>query len=912
MEFEVLGPLRVRSTGRAVAVTGRMQKVLLGTLLANANRDVPANTLVDVLWPGETGDSASKLYLHVHKLRRLLGEPDRLASGEGGYQLRVLPGELDAQRFESLVDEAVASDPRRCAELSREALALWRGEPYDGLDSPELAERARRLTERRLAAIETLCQAELADGGPSSLVDELTELIRRHPFRERLHELLMIALYRAGRRTAALAVYRAARRLFVEELGIEPGPELREAERRILAGLPIEPAGSTAPAVVPSELPRTVRNFVGRTAELSELDDQLALSDRDSAPVCVVVGTAGVGKTATVVRWGNRVRPRFPDGQLYVDLRGYGPEQPPSAANVLEGFLQALGVEGPAIPRDLPARAARFRALAARRRLLVVLDNARTCEQVRPLLPMSSSCHVVVTSRDSLAGLVARDGANRIVLRRLPSSDARELFRGLAGERTDDAADAIDQVVRQCVRLPLALRVAAEIFRARDNISVADLAAELADEHRRLDLMDADGDAHTAIRSVFSRSLHHLPTSSARLFVLWGLHPGHDLTAPAFAALSGEDLRATRKALDALTRSHLVEEGFAGRYRTHDLLRAYARELAGQVEPACREAATRRLFVWFLRTVLAARALVDPKARVIDLTGLEETPTEAPFHTRDDALAWFAAERANLVAVVRTAADQGADDICCLLAAALMRLFYLTKHWDDWLVTHEIAVAAARRSGRRVDEAYLLLGLGIAHDDVGGFEKAIEYFRTTAEVFHELGNRHGQAWTLNNLGVTQDSMGRFAEAAASYTAALEMFQADSDLHGEGIALNNLGDLRRQQGLFDDSLRHLRDAVALQRSSGDRTSLRFTLRTLGDLYRDKGLREQAGEEYRHALAITRELDDRWGSARLLVQLADLSAADGRETEARDHLHEALGLCTATGDPIAEKIRARLGA
>ncbi|MFJ4100711.1 AfsR/SARP family transcriptional regulator [Amycolatopsis japonica] len=911
MEFEVLGPIRIRSTGRAVAVTGRMQKVLLGTLLANANRDVPASTLVDVLWPGETDDSASKLYLHVHKLRRLLGEPDRLASGEGGYHLRVLPGELDAQRFESLVDEAVASDPRRCAALSREALALWRGEPYDGLDSPELAERARRLTERRLAAIETLCQAELAGGGPSSLVDELTELIRRHPFRERLHELLMIALYRAGRRTAALAVYRAARRLFVEELGIEPGPELREAERRILAGLPIEPAGSTAPAVVPSELPRTVRNFVGRTAELSELDDQLALSGRDSAPVCVVVGTAGVGKTATVVRWGNRVRSRFPDGQLYVDLRGYGPEQPPSAANVLEGFLQALGVEGPAIPRDLPARAARFRALAARRRLLVVLDNARTCEQVRPLLPMSSSCHVVVTSRDSLAGLVARDGANRIVLRRLPSSDARELFRGLAGERTDDA-DAIDKVVRQCVRLPLALRVAAEIFRARDNISVADLAAELADEHRRLDLMDADGDAHTAIRSVFSRSLHHLPPSSARLFVLWGLHPGHDLTASAFAALSGEELRATRKALDALTRSHLVEEGFAGRYRTHDLLRAYARELADEVEPACREAATRRLFVWFLRTVLAARALVDPKARVIDLAGLEETRTEAPFHTRDDALAWFAAERGNLVTVVRTAAEQGADDICCLLAAALMRLFYLTKHWDDWLVTHEIAVTAARRSGRRVDEAYLLLGLGIAHDDVGGFEKAIEYFRTTAEVFHELGNRHGQAWTLNNLGVTQDSMGRFAEAAASYTAALEMFQADRDLHGEGIALNNLGDLRRQQGLFDDSLRHLRDAVALQRSTGDRTSLRFTLRTLGDLYRDKGLREQASEEYRHALAITRELDDRWGSARLLVQLADLSAADGRETEARDHLHEALGLCTATGDPIAEKIRARLGA
>ncbi|MGP4115516.1 ATP-binding protein, partial [Streptomyces sp. 4N509B] len=446
---------------------------------------------------------------------------------------------------------------------------------------------------------------------------ELAGLVREFPLRERLHGLLMVALYRSGRREEALGAYRVARGHLVAELGLEPGPELRELERRILAGEELEPvpdATATPAVTVPAQLPADVVGFVGREGELRELDGLMAGVGGRGGALAVVAGTAGVGKTALVVRWAHRTRERFPDGQLYVDLRGYGPEAPVSAEDALSGFLRALGVEAAAVPRDVAERSATFRTLLDGRRMLVVLDNARSVEQVRPLLPGSSSCFTVVTSRDALAGLVAREGAHRIVLHRMPLGDARGLLAGLLVERAAREPGAVDALIERCARLPLALRITAELARSQPGRGLGELAEELADRQGALDLLDLDGDPYTAVRAVFSWSYQRLEPSVARVFRLLGLHPGHDTDVYAVAALAGAGVRRTRRALEVLVRAHLVDQVAGGRrYQPHDLLRAYAAELAAETDgPTERAEALARLLDYYLATASSALDAIAP------------------------------------------------------------------------------------------------------------------------------------------------------------------------------------------------------------------------------------------------------------------------------------------------------------
>jgi DNA-binding SARP family transcriptional activator len=856
--FGVLGPVRLRRGTRLAPAAGRMQSILLGVLLARVNTTVPVTVLIEAMWGAPDPRGAQRLQLHVHRLRRALDDPDRLTFHADGYRLRAGVDEVDATRFERLVADGAL----------QEALELWQGDPYQGLDIPLLADEAARLVERRLAAEEDRHAAELAEGRATSVVGDLAELVRAHPLRERAHLLHVTALYEAGRRADALAAYRAARDALVVELGVEPGFELRALEARVLAGEPVTtPAG-------PAQLPKDVPSFVGRDDAMALIDDAWA---GRAGPV-VIAGTAGVGKTALAVRWAHRNSGAFPDGQLYVDLHGFGPGRPLASEDVLAGFLRAFGVAGPAAPADPVERAARFRSLVHDRKVLVVLDNAHSVAQVRPLLPGGRDCFVVITSRDSLAGLVARDGATRADLDRLPAADALDLVRRLVGARADAEHAAVAELVDRCARLPLALRIAAESVGIRAGLRVTDVVADLD-----LDVLDATGDPSTDIRAVFSWSHRHLDDDAARLFRLMGRHPW-DALPGALAAFAGFDGRTTRRALASLARAHLVEEAAGGRFGMHDLLRAYAAE---QPEPD--DGGARRLFAWYVRTAAAARKAIVPQSPPIPLTGVPEGGDD--FADAAAALAWFDAERPVLVALVMGGTD---DDLAWRLAGLLLTYFNIGKHWGDWLATHETALAAARREGSELGEAVVLNGLGVVHDDLAHDDEAVECHRRAATLFARAGAPHFAAWNLNNLGVLYDRLGRFDDAVAAHDEALELFQAVGDQRGIGYSLNNAGDVLRQRGDYAAAEANLVRALALQTEVGEVDGLRYTYAHLADLYSDAGRPADAREWYDKSVTASLEAGDRWHAARMLTRLAVLAH------EPRACLRQAHALFDEVGD------------
>jgi DNA-binding SARP family transcriptional activator/tetratricopeptide (TPR) repeat protein len=924
LEFGLLGPVMVRCGGVALPVPRGKQRAVLAVLLLNAGRVVSVGDIAEALWgAGPPPSESVTVRNYVKRLRRVLEDAGqtRIVTGSAGYAIRVDPGELDVARFEILVESARKSARggswEAAADQARTALALWRGEPLADVESEVLMLReVPRLAELRLQAAELWIDAELRLGHHGAVIPELERLASAHPLREHLHALLMLALYRDGRQAEALAVYQHARRVLVAELGAEPGAELRELHRRVLTPGPVlaapehaqlppgvgRPAGPRPGLVVPRELPGPVPQFVGRAAELADLTGMLELASAQTPPTLVIsaiAGMAGVGKTALATQWAHQVADRFPDGQLHVNLRGYDPGQPLPAADALAGFLRSLGVAEQHIPAETRQRAALYRSLLAGRRMLIMIDNAGDAEQVRPLLPGSPSCATVVTSRESLAGLVARDGARRLDLGLLPPAEAVGLLRTLIGERVDAEPEATLTLAGYCARLPLALRVAAERAAAASGVSLADIAAELADRQQRLDLLDAAGDRLTAVRAVFSWSVRHLDDEVARVFRLLGLHPGADFDAYAAAALADTTLLQARRLLDRLARAHLIEPSGTGRYGMHDLLRAYAAGLAADTgSEQEREAALTRLFDHYLATaVMAARTLfpADPDHSALPQSGGPVPPVTSPAQ----ALAWLDAQRSALVAVAAYAADHGWAGHAIGLAASIFR-YTDVGYFTDAAAMHGHARRAATKIGDRAAEAAALTMLGAADAAQGRFRLAATHLEQALVLCRQDGDRIGEARALSTLGLADYCQGRYQESGGCHRQALAIYTEAGDGSGEARALHALGLVDLRQGSHEQAAGHMRRSLALFRDAGLRSGEAHALGDLGELELRRGRYAQAAGHLRRSLRLGRETGSRLGQGRALACLGLAELRQGRHRQAIGYLERSLALQSQAGN------------
>ncbi|OLB74135.1 MAG: hypothetical protein AUI14_24510 [Actinobacteria bacterium 13_2_20CM_2_71_6] len=680
-------------------------------------------------------------------------------------------------------------------------------------------------------------------------------------------------------------------------------PGYRTLARR--AGYSASRTGEVS-VLIPRQLPLDAFGFTGRAAELAELDAVLDTAGRELSAVVIsaVSGTGGVGKTALAVHWAQRVAHRFPGGQLYVDLRGYDPDQPLDPADVLSGFLRALGVPGNQVPYDVAERAARYRTLVAGRRMLVLLDNAHSADQVRLLLPGTPSCFVVVTSRDSLAGLVARHGALRLDLDLLPSGDAVALLRTLVGARIDAEPAAAVALAQRCARLPLALRLAAEIAVARPSSTVEGLAAELADEHRRLDLLDAGADGRTAVRGVFSWSYRRLPEPAARLFRLLGLHPGQDIDSYAVAALAGEQLDRARSLADVLVRAHLVDRTPDQRLRMHDLLRAYAAELAEREPASARDAASTRLLDHYLATAAAAVDTLFPADRDrrprIAAPDNPMPPVADPAHAK----AWLDAERANLFAIAAYAAGNGRPEHVDQLVGTLARHLESVGRYTDTLALYGHALQAARASGDVRAEGDAQLRLGNILCNLGRHVESAEHYQQALAIRRAIGDEVLIGRTLNNLGNLYQRWGRHAEAADHFRQALASQEAAGDRYGQGVVLCNLGDLYvASGGPYREALDCYERAVAQFRDIEDRSCEGNLLGFIAFVLVRLGRYGEAVEQARHALALLREVGDQHGECYALSSLALARVELGSGEEAVAYVEQSLRLARELGDRMA---------
>ncbi|MGW9118803.1 BTAD domain-containing putative transcriptional regulator [Streptomyces sp. NPDC055663] len=898
LRFSVLGPVRAWRGTEALPSGSPQQRGLLAALLLRGGRTATAAELIDALWgdePPSQGLAAVRTY--ASRLRKTLG-PSVLVSESGGYAIRGLPdGALDLATVQDLAERAERArgegEPGRARDLLREALALWDGESLSGVPGPYAESQRSRLEEWRLQLIESCLDMELEQGHQAEAVSELTSLTAAHPLRERLRELLMVALYRSGRQAEALAVYADTRRLLADELGVDPRAELTELQRRILQADPAlakpsapEPEPPVAP-VRPAQLPATVPDFTGHVSYLEELREVLESANGRVMAVAALSGIAGVGKTTLAVHVAHRARPEFPDGQLYVDLqglqaRGAEPE------TVLGSFLRALGTPDAAIPDSLEDRAALYRSVLNGRRVLVLLDNARDAAQVRPLLPGTEGCAALITSRGHLGDLA---GAHLVDLDVLSPEEALQLFTRIVGsERVAGERAAALDVVAACGFLPLAIRIAATRLAVRRTWTVSVLAAKLADERRRLDELQS-GDL--AVKAVFELAHGQLEPAQARAFRLLGLADGPDISLPAAASMLGLPEDDTEELLETLVDTSMVESAAPGRYRYHDLLRLYARACAerGEEPPGERAAALSRLLDFYLATAAGVYALERPGDRLIEHLASTEGDGLV-FTDRSEALDWLFDEARALLSAARQAVETGELRKAADLLLAVRDLAESGSEFKRYESVATALLSAVVASGDERTEARTRAALAHLYYLAGRFREADHEAREAAR----LSGSAGDSWTtgdaLNSRGVIALYRNRHGDGEAHLSRAIEYFRALGDRPGQAAVLVNLSRVHLATGRTASAIALARQGIDIHDSMGSalrgangRYALALALTRSGEL-------DSASDCLHQALDVFRDSRQRLWEGMSLFRLAEVDLAAQRPAQAAANAERAL--------------------
>jgi DNA-binding SARP family transcriptional activator/Tfp pilus assembly protein PilF len=957
----VLGPLSVRRGDGPVDVGSPMLRGLLGLLAIHPRQAVSRDEIVDVLWDSPPKTCLNLIQVYIGQLRRLL-EPDRrqrrpaatVRLAPGGYLLNL--GETDVAHFDELLSRARrdAGDAAAAREHLGQALDCWRGAVLAGDDQRLRQHRtAVALSRRRVDA--ALAYADLALADPAGraappAVQRLLAIVPDEPLHEGLHARLALLLAAGGEQAEALRVLADVRARLAEDLGVEPGDELRAAQLLVLRQEPRPgaeaEAGPPANAIVPGQLLADVATFTGRADALHRLDGLLGGDAGPRGPAVVAIaGTAGVGKTALAMHWAHRVKDRFPDGQLYVNLHGYARGSPLRPIEALARFLHALGMPPDEVPLEVEEAAGVYRTLLAGRRILVVLDNARDAEQVRPLLPGGVGCLAVVTSRDQLAGLVAREGAQPFVLDVLTAQEARALLgRILGAERMRAEPDVIDDLVGLCGALPLALRIAAANLLCNPHQSIAEYVARLR-AGDRLTALRIEGDRQTAVSAALDLSYAALPAGARRMFRLLGLVPGPDFTAEAVAALAAGEVAEVAAVLEQLAQAHLVEEPGPGRYAFHDLLRLYAHARgAAEDDETGRHAATQRLLDHYLSGLDAAARLLYPEKLRLPLPLPPQPPPADRFADHAQALAWVDAERPNLVAAVQHTAEHGPPATAWLLADALRGYFHLRMYTIEWLSVAHASLTCARGAQDRSAEAVSHLSIADAHWRRSRHDLAVEHFtqalaaaqrtdwaQCQATILGNLGAVHwqsgnlraaghqlaealalnrrsgwlaGQAVNLGNLGLVRMQAGQLAVALGNFQEALDLSRRMGSRSSEANILGNLGEVCQLLGRLDEAIEHLNLALALHRELGGRGNEAANLRTLSATHRDAGRLDQALELAQAALDRSRDTDMLRLEIDALNVLGTVLEALGRATASADSHERALVMARETGERLPE--------
>ncbi|MEU6934636.1 BTAD domain-containing putative transcriptional regulator [Streptomyces sp. NPDC046385] len=957
MRFRLLGPLEVVGPGGPALITAERQRIVLAVLLLEPNRIVPMGRLVDAVWGSAPPPTArAQIQICVSIVRASMakaGLPDVIQTRSPGYFVEVEDEELDLHVF-----ERAAAAGRTAAEAGRfeeaasafeTALGLWRGSACfgGGITSTVLQAPAARLDEQRLAVVEQWVDARLALGLHQQLVARLIDLVMQNPLREHLRAQLMVALSRSGRQAEALEVYRRGRRELIDELGIEPGEELRRLQESILSGrldgppqpgaasaartapaagstpplsrapqaapAPQAPHGTSAvpatgvePPAVPRLLPGAIADFTGRDELLAAIQKALEEDPENSYALRIVsiTGRGGVGKTTLAVHLGHSLAKRFPDGQMFAKLRGPS-AQPILPTRILERFLRSLGIPGSAMPSTIEERAELFRNLVADRRMLIVLDDAIDEEQVRWLLPGSSNCPVLVTSRSRLAGL---EGASSVQIDVFSTDQALQLLsRILGAERIHSELPSALQLITLCGNLALALRIVAARLVGRPHWPLSKMVARLRDESQRLDELTHGG---VGVRAGLAMVYQGLPADAQRLFRRLSMLEAAEFSSWVAAPLLDLAVTEAEDVLEFLVDAQLVDvemvKGRRPRYRLHDLVRVYSQECLAQHESTAERSVVlgRVLSTWLLLVEEAHRRAYGGDHTLIHgqapRLSLEPSVLDRELA---DPLGWFEDERAGLITAVRQAAGAGLDELCWDLALTLVTLFEMYGYFDDWRTTHEIALAVTRHNDNRRGQAAMLYSLGALHMFEYKLDEARGRLGPARELFQQVGDVHGEALALRNLAFVDRIQGRLDEAMEGYEKALAMLSEVNDSTAEAHVLSNMAQIHLDRGLIAEGKRTMAAGLAAVERSGNRRVRAQILVRLGEAHLQIDEVTEAEYVYTQALDTVRSVGDPVGECYALRGLAMVRACQGSHDAAYEMLEQAMGIASQAREYLA---------